>query len=337
MTEKERILKVLRDEPVDRPPVIFPGGMMAMACREVMVKTGCYWPEVHRDAVKMAVLSAAMHDESGFENVGIPFCMTVEAEAFGGEVEDGDETTTPGMVQYPLDSVSQWKNLKELNPYRDGRLPTILECTRILSEKFPHTPVIGNLVGPLSLATSLIDASLLYKALRQEPEEAHQFLAFLADNSIKYGEALIQNGADSIVISDPSSTGEILGPRLFGEFALPYLNKMVAVFHSLGKPAIVHICGDVSPLYTLLGKLGSKCISVDSLVNIRKLKTEITGKKLMGNVNTLLLQNGPISKIQTVVKNLLNADIAIIAPACGLSATTPVNHLKAMTEVVRNI
>jgi len=337
MTEKERLLKTLRGESVDRAPVICPGGMMTMACREVMIQTGCRWPAAHRDAQKMAELSIAMRMQTGLENLGIPFCMTAEAEAFGGEVEDGDEITSPHMVQYPLKSVKQWRNLKELNPHTDGRLPTILECTAILSQRFSDTPVIGNLVGPLSLATSLIDATLLFKALRQESEDVHGLLRFLTDNSIRYGEALINSGADLIVISDPSATGEILGPRLFKEFVLPYLNSIVNRMRELGKPVIVHICGSVSPVYELLKELVSECISVDSMVNIREAKNVISGKKLMGNVSTILLQNGPIDRIQKVSRNLLDCGIDILAPACGLSAKTLVGHIKAMTAAAKSV
>ena len=50
MTEKERLLKILHDVKVDRPPVIAPGGMMTMASKEVMEMTNCRWPAVHRDA-----------------------------------------------------------------------------------------------------------------------------------------------------------------------------------------------------------------------------------------------------------------------------------------------
>jgi [methyl-Co(III) methanol-specific corrinoid protein]:coenzyme M methyltransferase len=337
MTEKERLLKVLRGESVDRTPVICPGGMMTMACREVMIQTGCRWPAVHRDAQKMAELSIAMRRQTGFENLGIPFCMTAEAEAFGGEVEDGDEITSPHMVQYSLKSMKRWRDLKELNPHTDGRLPTILKCTAILSQRFSDIPIIGNLVGPLSLATSLIDATLLFKALRQESEDVHGLLRFLTDNSIRYGEALINSGAALIVISDPSATGEILGPELFEEFVLPYLNMMIAHMHMLGKPVIVHICGNVIPIYELLKELVSECISVDSMVNIREAKNVISGKKLMGNVSTILLQNGPIDRIQNASKNLLDCGIDILAPACGLSAKTPVEHIKAMTAVAKSV
>ncbi|MBI2471335.1 MAG: MtaA/CmuA family methyltransferase [Planctomycetes bacterium] len=337
MTEKDRLLKALRGENIDRTPVICPGGMMTMANREIMIRTNCRWPAVHRDAKKMATLSIAMHEETGIENLGIPFCMTVEAEALGGEVEDGDEITTPSIVNYPLKSVGHWRNLKELNPYKDGRLPTILECIGILSRKMPDAPVPGNLVGPLSLATSLIDATILFKAFRREPEDVHGLLRFLTDNSIRYGEALINSGADLIVISDPSATGEILGPELFKEFVQPYLNMMIVRMHMLGKPVIVHICGNVSSIYKPLNELVSECISVDSVVNMKEVRHVIPGKKLMGNVSTILLQKGPVNNIQKTSKNLLDAGIDILAPACGLSAETPVKHIKAMTEAAKKL
>lgn len=333
MTEKERLLKVLHNEPVDRPPVICPGGMMTMASREVMIKTGCRWPAVHRDAKKMVELSIAMHRETGIENLGIPFCMTVEAEALGGEVEDGDEITSPSMVHYPLKSVQQWKNLKDLNPYKDGRLPTILQCTTQVSRESPDTPVIGNLVGPLSLATSLLDAMTLFKALKREPEDVHNLLKFLTENSISYGHALISSGADVIAISDPSATGEILGPKLFREFVLPYLNRMIDQMHMRKIPVIVHICGNVTAIYGPLKELHAGCISVDSAVNIQEAKDMMPGKKLMGNVSTLLLQNGPVQSIQKISKNLINSGVDILAPACGLSVKTPVRHIRAMAEM----
>lgn len=334
MTEKERLLRTLAGEEVDRSPVICPGGMMTMASREVMAKTGCVWPEAHRNAEKMANLSMAMHDETGLENLGIPFCMTVEAEAWGGEVEDGDEVTEPCIVNYPLKAVEEWKRLKRLDPMKDGRLPIIIECTKILSEKRPDTPVIGNLVGPLSLATSLIDAITLFKALKKEPAEVHDMLAFLTENCISYGEALIESGADIIVIADPSATGEILGPRMFKEFALPYLNRMIAAMHAKGKRVIVHICGDVKPVYGSLAELDADCISVDNAVNMKDAKNALPTKRLMGNVSTMLLQNGPLKSIQVVSSSLLDA-VDILAPACGISAKTPVMHIKAMTEAAK--
>lgn len=335
LTEKERLLKTLAGESVDRPPVICPGGMMTMACREVMHSTGCCWPHAHRDPVQMATLSAAMRDEAGIENVGIPFCMTVEAEAWGGEVEDGDEFTEPCMVNYPLKSVSDWRGLRPLDPKKDGRLPAIIECTRMLRERLPDTAVIGNLVGPLSLASSLIDAMVLYKALIKEPEETHRFMEFIIENSVSYGKELVKAGADVMVIADPSATGEILGPRMFGKFAVPYLNRMTDAIHAMDIPVIIHICGDANPVFEQLKELKAECISFDSLVNVKKAIELLPGKRIMGNVSTILLQKGPEERIRTVSKRLLDAGVNILAPACGISSKTPVAHMRALTETAK--
>ena len=86
-TPKERLLRVLRKETVDRPPVVCTGGMMNAAIVDIMRATGHTLPEAHFDPQRMADLAQDIHTHTGFENIGVPFCMTVEAEllvlAFG--------------------------------------------------------------------------------------------------------------------------------------------------------------------------------------------------------------------------------------------------------------
>ena len=90
MTPKERLMAAAAMQALDRPPCICPGGMMNMMFRDIMERTGCLWPEAHSDPDKMAGLAAGLYDAGGFENYGVPFCMTVEAEAMGAKVEMGD-------------------------------------------------------------------------------------------------------------------------------------------------------------------------------------------------------------------------------------------------------
>ena len=79
-TEKERLERALRQEEVDRPPCICPGGMMNMITTDLMDACGVTWPEAHTDAQMMADLALASYQHGCFENVGVPFCMTIEAE-----------------------------------------------------------------------------------------------------------------------------------------------------------------------------------------------------------------------------------------------------------------
>ena len=63
---------------------------------------------------------------------------------------------------------------------------------------------------------------------------------------MEYAREVIDNGADVIAIGDPTATGEILGPRIFEDFAVRYLNQVCDAVHANGKQVIVHICGDMS-------------------------------------------------------------------------------------------
>ncbi len=335
MNERERLVAALRGGAVDRPPVICPGGMMAAAVRDVMRTCGRSCPAVHRDAESMTALALATRAATGFENLGVPFCMTVESEAWGGEVEDGDDETAPCIHVEPLASAAQWTSLRELDPARDGRMPTLVECTRRLRAVEPDAAITANLVGPLSLGTSLVPATTLYRELRTRPADVHAMFRFLAENSARYGAALVAAGADVVVISDPSATGEILGPRLFREFALPYINSMTAAAHALGVPVIVHVCGDVRPILSVMGELEADAVSVDSGVGIAETRRALPGRRVMGNVSTLLLQDGDEARVGRAAIAALANGADVLAPACGVSATTPIANLRAMTDAAK--
>ena len=124
LTEKERLEKVFHHEEVDRPPCICPGGMMNMITSELMDTCGVTWPEAHTDAEMMAKLALANYENGCFENVGVPFCMTVEAEAMGAEVTMGTKIFEPHVTGYAIDSVLDWKQLKPVN-HEEGRAKVV--------------------------------------------------------------------------------------------------------------------------------------------------------------------------------------------------------------------
>ena len=103
---------------------------MNMITSELMDTCGVTWPEAHTDAEMMAKLALANYENGCFENVGVPFCMTVEAEAMGAEVTMGTKIFEPHVTGYAIDSVLDWKQLKPVN-HEEGRAKVVLEsgCT----------------------------------------------------------------------------------------------------------------------------------------------------------------------------------------------------------------
>lgn len=333
-TAVARLQTVIANQKPDRPPVICPGGMMNAAIVDVVQKSGISLPAAHQDPVLMAGLARAVQEDTGFENFGIPFCMTVEAEILGSLIHYGSLVCEPKIARekYPDTAGVAFQDVATL--LGGGRIGVVAEAVRILAQNYPEIPVLGSLTGPVSLAASIVDPMRFLKDLRKNPAQAHRVLDYVTELLIGFAEILAKNGATAISFADPTATGEILGPAMFQEYAVPYLKKAIAAVHQGGLPVIVHICGDLSPVKVALPALGADVISVDAVMSLKKLKGEFPALKTMGNVSTFLLDSGPAEKIRQHARQLVAEGIDIIAPACGLSTSTPLTNIQALTAAV---
>lgn len=333
-TPKERLHNALEGKPVDRPPCICPGGMMNMVTSQLMDAAHIYLPEAHLDAKKMAALAKAVYDEGCFENYGVPFCMTVEAEKLGAEVDLGTNLYEPHVVGYAIESVSEYPKLAGKSQ-KNGREQVVLEAIRILKAETEGVSIVGNLTGPVSTASSLMEPVVFYKELRKKNTEAHAYMEFITQELIAFGRAQIQAGADVIAISDPSGTGEILGPKYFEEFSVTYLNKLLRGLRTESVNTIVHICGQMKAVYKEVNHVESNALSFDSVVPMKEAREQLKGRVLMGNVSTYTLEFGNPSKVKALTKNCVKNGSDIISPACGLGMNSPLQNIQAILECLK--
>lgn len=336
LNPRERLLGALQGTQLDRIPCICPGGMMNMIVTELMHKTNIMWPDAHTDVDKMTNLAAAVYEYGMFENYGVPFCMTIEVEGMGAEVDLGNTKFEPRVVSYVLDTVSDYNKLKQLDTNM-GRAKVSIDVISRLKSKNEGVPVIGNLSGPISVASSLMEPVVFYKELRRKKEEAHKFMDLVTDQIMAFGKGQIEAGADVIAISDPSGTGEILGPDYFDEFAVEYLNKLIDGLHEINKeiPIIVHICGQMHRVYPELNKIKADALSFDAMVSIKEVKEQMPGRIIMGNLSTYALEFSDKEKIKIMTRSVLNSGVDIISPACGLGTQSSLENIQAMLAAVK--
>ena len=332
---RERLSRALHKQGTDRPPVICPGGMMNAAIVEVMEKTGATLPEAHHEGTLMGKLALEICENTGFENFGVPFCMTIEAESLGSAIDYGSLECEPKIQEEAFPSVKDVAFLPRGAVEKNGRATAALNAIGDLSKKHPDIPVIGSLTGPLSTAASLVSPMTFLRELHRNKEGVHRFLSYITDELIQWARLMADNGAAALSIADPTSTGEILGPRLFGEYALHYINRLVDAVHEMGVPVIVHICGDVRMVKAQLFDLRGDALSVDAMVNLSALKEENAALTAMGNLSTYLLQSGTPKTVRAGAEALLKRRVDIIAPACGLSTSTPLENIRAFTETIK--
>lgn len=329
MTPKERLKMILEGQQADRPACICPGGMMNMVTSEMMDRVKVYMPEAHKDARQMARLSKAVYDERCFENYGVPFCMTVEAEEMGARVDMGSDVYEPHVVEYAINSVSEYQKLRPVD-VNQGRAKVVLDAIRILREETEDVPVVGNLTGPISTASSLMEPVIFYKELRKKNQEAHAYMEFITEQLIAFGRAQVEAGADLIAVSDPSGTGEILGPKYFKEFAVTYINRLLDALQEEKMGTIVHICGQMSPVYEEVNEVRSSALSFDSIVPMKEAREHLKNRVLMGNVSTYALEFGDPRKVRTLTENCVKNGSDIISPACGLGMKSPLRNVQAI-------
>jgi MtaA/CmuA family methyltransferase len=335
LSPKERLLDTLKKKKVDRPPVLCTGGMMNAAIVDVMTRTGHTLPEGHFSPKLMAELACDVQHDTGFENFGIPFCMTVEAEVLGSEIDFGTLSCEPKIAQelYTSNRSVHFKDIDQM--LGAGRIPTVAQAAERLSKAHREVPLIGSITGPISTAASIVDPMRFLKDLHKDREQSHRVVDYVSDFLIAYARLLVDSGATVICIGDPTATGEILGPRIFAEYAVTYLNKVIDGIHATGVPVLLHICGEMKAVRPCIPLLHSDAISTDAFVNLQHLKREFPQLTTMGNLSTFLLESGAPEKVARQTRNLVRGGIDIISPACGLSTSSSIVNIQTMTQTVK--
>ncbi|MDR1570946.1 MAG: methylcobamide--CoM methyltransferase [Clostridiales Family XIII bacterium] len=336
LSEKERLSRAFDGKPVDRKPVICPGGMMNAAIVDVMTETGHVLPDAHSDDLLMSLLAEDIRRLTGFENLGVPFCMTIEPGALGSEVDLGSLSCEPKIRAEAFGSVREVEYRDIPAALRGGRVETLWNAAARLSGKDGDVPVIGSISGPVSTAASIVDPMVFLKELRKDGANAHRVMSYVTDFLIEYAKGLLESGVYAVSIADPTATGEILGPRLFDEYAVHYINRVVDAIHDAGGRAIVHICGNMGSVWRLIPSFRADAISADAMVSLKKLKADFPQIVTMGNLSTYTLEFASPSAVAEKAAGIAGGSIDIAAPACGLSTSSSIENLRAFTGTVKD-
>jgi [methyl-Co(III) methanol-specific corrinoid protein]:coenzyme M methyltransferase len=334
MTPKERLFNALNDRPIDRTPT-FCSGCSQTVTVESMEAIGVYWPEAHSDPDMMAELSASTYDLTGLEIAGVPYCLSVEAEALGCHTDFGTRRDSiPQVTGTPytdFDEVEVPENLLEAK-----RVPVVLEAISILKEQVGDTlPVVAGMTGPFTLAGHLAAIEPMLKGLIRKPDKYMGFIELATEIGSIYGRALMEAGADVVSIADPSASSDIISPRMFRGIVKPAITKMV---ETIGGPSFLHICGNCTPILGDMAETGVDSISISDKVDARQAKELVSGKaKITGNISTTvtLLLKGP-GDVREECVAAIEAGVDILAPSCGIAPVTPNENIKALVEAAKS-
>lgn len=330
MTPKERILKILRGDRSLGPALWIPvNGTVVQG----MEACGAAWPEAHYEPTLMARLAEATYDLTGVPACTIPFCLTVEAEAFGATVNPGTRETQPQVTRHldrPMDGFEPRSDF-----LARGRIPAVLEAVGALARSTGRVqPVTMKVLGPMTLASSLFGAEALLLATLEDPATVARLLDSLVPFSVALAHAALARGADVISVPDPVASADLIPPEMYAELVLPAHRKLLAQIHA---PTVLHICGDTTKQLPHLPEAGPNAFSFEEKVSVREAKAAL-GQKIaaVGNLGApyVLLRGSP-DDVRAEAGRCLAEGIDLLSSGCGLAPLTPLDNIRALAAALK--
>lgn len=334
MNSKERVMAVINHQKPDRMPCF---GANSTVTYEQMEKVGAFWPEGHEKGEVMAKQALAAYSVLGFDAVRVPFCQTFEAVALGCTRKPGkirEIEGIPGIEHPPPYKIDDTPVFPDDFLSR-GFIPELIKAVEILKKEVgDEVPIVAGIIGPFTIAGSLLDSVPLLKATFKTPEKMRPFLDVGEKAGTALAKALIDAGADIISIEDMTASPELIAPKTYRDYELEYQKKQCA---AIPVPKILHICGNVDPIIEWMGQTGAEILSLEPKASAILAREKCGADAvLMGGVDTatVLFMKDPDTVKQGCEESIADG-IQILAPGCAVAPGTPTENLLAMVEIAK--
>lgn len=334
MDRRELLFHVLDGGKPPRFPVLGPGGLINVINFTILDRLGIPLPAAHYSGAMMAELAAAGHDMEGFDCVGVPLCLTAEAEVLGAKVDMGDGTYLPRVVAFPVLTLREIIDQAVPALLNHGRIPHVLRAVELLRRMRPRVPVVASIAGPATLVASLIRPSGIMDLTKESPSLLNELFEGITSFLCAYVEALVENGADVIFIHEPAARAKsYLGLDLLVN-VIPYLNELSRYARLGGARLIMHVCGgDVTHVDTLR-ETDMDAYSFDPDIDPGQ-AARVLKKPVIGTVPPSIVNHFPPEMVLEETLLAVKRGASIICPPCGLGLDTPLENLRIMAEASR--
>jgi MtaA/CmuA family methyltransferase len=270
---------------------------------------------------------------------GIPvvFDLQVEAEVLGCRLK-WSEWGPPAVISHPLAEGKTLEDMQVPGP-ADGRIAVCLQAAKMLREKYPHLALYGLITGPFTLALHLAGTDIFMK-LFEQPAEVHEIMDFCTRVGQKMADFYMEAGCDVIAVVDPMTSQ--IDALTFETFVTPYVSPIFDFVRQKGKLSSFFVCGHAQQNIEAMCNCNPDNISIDENIPLDFVKEIALEKGISfgGNLKltVILLMGTPDDCYEHTLECL---DMGgkrgfILAPGCDLPGDTPVQNLKAVTELLHD-
>ena len=343
MTTSDRLIALLEGKPLDRVP--FFSFTLGFCARNV----GYPISSIYNDPEKSML--AQIYTRNQYEYDSYPFYgyASYGGWEFGGEIKlpEREYEQAPSHGRFAVVAEPDVEKLSLPDVKKAGMLPLAMQFSRLqISHGFAPSLVVG---GPFTIAGNICAVATLCRWLIKKPELVHRILRLATDHLLEVvGYWIDTFGKDRVHVQiwEPLATNQIISPKQFETYVLPYQIELHEKIITMGIASILcHICGEQNANLPFWGRVpmgNAGIISIGKEIDIAK-AIELFGKNyvIAGNIEPALLQTGTPEEIyeccrQAIEKGKRAPRGFALMQGCEVPVDTPPYNFFVMKKAVED-
>lgn len=257
--------------------------------------------------------------------------LTVDTEAFGAKVTF-KENEAPSIKVPPVETAEEAKALR-VPAVSEGRVGVFCDAVKSAGETIPDRPIFGGLLGPFSLAATLMEVQKALKMVRKDPETLHLLLEKGTEFLIERAKAYKSAGASGVLLAEP--TAGLLSPKHCEEMSSVYVKKLVDAVQDRDFFVILHNCGYVTKMVESMVGTGAKGYHFGNAVDMKEILPQTPSNVLVfGNIDpSRIFTNEDPETVRKVTLRLLE-DMEpyphfVLSSGCDIPPLAPKENIDA--------
>ncbi len=278
----------------------------------------------------------ALHDRLQTMALLSAMDLSAEAEAFGSEIRFSDHEV-PCVVRPLVESEEDLRRLRVPVP-GDRRTSVHLESVRMMRAVEPQAIILGECIGPFSLASQLLGLTQLMtcclSAAGLVEAITEKTTAFLAE----YTTAFAAAGADAVIMAEP--VAGLVSPKHLGRFSSCNVAKIREAAENGPFRIFLHNCGARLVHLPQVLEAGASLyhfgVPMDMAAALKRVPADVV---LAGNIDPVAaFRQGTVETVRGRTSALLAATAGccnfVPSSGCDVPPGTPLENLEAFYEAV---
>lgn len=345
MTEQERVQALFHHRKPDRVP-IWPFGTLF-----AVLNSGYRVGNLYRDPAALTALRNFMRQYHWLCTPMVGYSI-VGAKELGGEIKfpTSEFAQAPTIARHPVETEEDAWNLKLPDVSTAGMVPKAITACQQIKENPPDNEPFCLVVlsGAFTVAGSICSVERLCRWLVKKPAVAHRILRLATDLIVAIVQYLRDSlGTEGVVpfVGEATSSNQLISPKHFAEFALPYNKELYEKILKMGYRHIFsHICGDQNlnlPYWAQIPMGNPGLVSIGHEVDIATAARYFPHHIIVGNIETGIIQTGSPEQVYNLSKMCIEKGKKcpggfILGPGCELPPKAPQENVWMMTQAVND-